>query len=252
MRQFVITSSVGKRLIAKGIVRHPKIQEVLQRGTLVIIAGSTNGYVAEELLRDIGWGKDFRRLGFRRGTVVPPGFAALPKAKLEGDVVVRDGVFRDEDEGKTIFDIVDELTAGDVVLKGANAVDVLGRQAAVYIGHPKAGTIGAAIQAVTGRRVQLIVPVGLEKRVCEDVNDIAAAINAPDCQGPRMMPMPGEVFTELDAITTLTGAQSRLLAGGGIYGAEGAVWIGVSGDAEQIDAAGQLIESLAGEPPCEI
>jgi len=251
LKQFIVTSSMGKRLIAKGMVAHPKVRAVLKAGRLVVIAGSTNGYVAEEILKSIGQAESFSRNGFRRGTVVPPG-SSPPKAELAGDVIITDGVWREADRQRTIFDVADELKAGDVILKGANALDLLGRQAAVYIGDPQAGTIGAAIKAVVGRRVQLIVPVGLEKRICDDVNQIAAQLNCPEAQGPRLLPMPGEAFTELDAVETLTGASARLLAAGGIHGAEGCVWIGIKGDSEQLEAADRLMNSLAGEPPCEV
>jgi len=250
MKQFVITPSMGKRLIGKAVAVHPAVRKALAKGTLVIIAGTTNGYVAEELLTALGQADGFTRQGFRRGAVMPPGFDVASVAhEFPGDVVVTDGVWQ---KGKEIFDVADDLVEGDVILKGANAVDVRRGHAAVYIGHPKAGTIGAALQAVVGRRVQLIVPVGLEKRVLGNVTDLANELNAADSQGPRMLPMPGQAFTELDAIALLTGAGARLLAGGGIYGAEGCVWVGVRGDAEQIDAATQLVQSVAGEPLCQV
>jgi hypothetical protein len=50
----------------------------------------------------------------------------------------------------------------------------------------------------------------------------------------------------------LTGAEATLLACGGIYGAEGAAWVGVSGTEEQVQAASALIKSVAQEPPCEV
>ena len=165
---------------------------------------------------------------------------------LPGDVVIRDGQW---EKGKTIFDVAEELQAGDVVLKGANAFDARG-QAAVQIGHPQGGTIIAALTAVVGRRVRLIVPVGLEKRVLEDVTVLAGRCNAPEAHGPRLLPVPGRIFTELDAIKLLTGAAACLIAGGGICGAEGAAWLGISGAAEQIEAAAELIRSIADEPPC--
>jgi hypothetical protein len=65
-----------------------------------------------------------------------------------------------------------------------------------------------------------------------------------------MMPAPGEVVTELDAIAALTGAAAVTVAGGGIHGAEGAVWLAVQGDRDQLAAAEQLIAS-AREPLCE-
>ena len=154
-------------------------------------------------------------------------------------------------KGKTIYDVVDDLKTGDIVLKGANAFDPY-VQAAVQIGHPQGGTIHAALAAVYGRRVQLIIPVGVEKRVFEDVGSLAKDVNAPDASGLRLYPIPGDIFTELDAIELLTGTEASLIAAGGIYGAEGSAWVGVRGSAEQEEAAAALVRSVRGEPPCEV
>ncbi len=249
MRQFLVTPAMGKRLIAKALTGTQAIRDVLAKGTLVIVAGSTNGYVAEEILASTGQAEAFSRKGFRRGTVFPPNFDAKSvAADFPGDVVLTDGAWR---KGKTIFDVADDLSCGDVILKGANALSIGAREAAVYIGHPQAGTALATISAVAGRRVRLIVPVGLEKRICGSVTETAAAINAPESSGPRMLPLPGEVFTELDAIEQLSGCKACLVAAGGIYGAEGAVFVGVSGSDEQLAKAEVVIQNLAGEPPCQ-
>jgi hypothetical protein len=247
MKQIILTPAMGKRLIGKGMAAHAEIQRVLERGTLVIIAGTTNGYVAEEILAVLGQEDSFSRHGFRRGMQVPPGFQA-EELPFPGDVVIRDGAWQ---KGATIVDVVETLGEGDVVLKGANAFDPRG-QAAVHIGSSTGGTILAALHAIIGRRVQLIVPVGLEKRVVEDVNAIVGRVNAPGTEGPRLFPLPGRIFTELDAIRLLTGARPELVAAGGVYGAEGAVWLGLSGTAEQLQSAGALIHSVADEPPCRV
>jgi hypothetical protein len=238
---------MGKRIIGKGMAHHLDVQRVLEKGTLAIIAGTTNGYVAEEVLKSIGQAEGFSRLGFRRGVTVAPG-AKAAKADFPGDVVITDGQWQ---KGKLITDVAGDLRQGDVILKGANAFDADGYPA-VQIGHPQGGTIMAAMGAVIGRRARLIVPVGLEKRVLEPVNDLAERCNAPGATGPRLFPVPGEIFTELDAIELLTGAEACLIAGGGIYGAEGAYWLGVSGSEEQVQAAAELIKSVADEPPCEV
>jgi hypothetical protein len=242
MKQFLVTSSMGKRLIGKAMAVHPDIKSVLEEGTLVIIAGTTNGYVAEEILKQA---EGFSREGFRRGMTAARG-DEVSKAEFPGDVVVRDGQWQ---KGKTIFDVVDGLKAGDVVLKGANALDPRG-QAAVLVANPKGGTIIPAITAMIGRRVRLIVPIGLEKRVPEDVDVLAQRCNAPDAEGLRLLPIPGKTFTELDAIKLMTGAEARLFAAGGVYGAEGAVWLDLAGSPEQIQAATELLKSIADEPPC--
>lgn len=247
MKQYIITPAMGKRIIGMALTKHPDIQRVLESGNLVIIGGSTNGYVAEEVLKSIGQSEGFSKVGFRRGLVAPMGFD-VPQIDFPGDILIRDGEWV---KGRMIFDVVDELDVGDMVVKGANAFDSRG-QAAVHIGGSTGGTILAALTAIIGRRVGLLVPVGLEKRVFEDVNVIAARCNAPGASGPRLMPMPGKTFTEIDAIELLTGAEAFLISAGGVYGAEGSVRLGISGDEGEMAAAGGLIESVANEPPCEV
>jgi hypothetical protein len=116
------------------------------------------------------------------------------------------------------------------------------------IGHPKAGTIGLALPVVAGRRIKLIIPVGLEKRVNGDLNSIAEKLNAPGAGGYRLLPVPGEVFTELEALMALTGAEVELIAAGGVCGAEGSCWIAVNGSEEQEAFAEQIIASVVDEP----
>lgn len=251
MKQFVLTPAAGKRLIGKGIAQHAAVVKALKKGTLVIIAGTTNGYVAEEILKQLGQLKSFQRDHFYRGIILPPKRPksstgrSYDESKFFGDVVIENGVFKKD---KTIFGVVDDLREGDVILKGANAVDLVQRRAAILIGAPKAGTIGAAMPAVVGRRVKLILPVGLEKRVLENLDDLAAKMNAPGGQGPRLLPVPGEIFTELDAIEMLTGATASLVAAGGVSGAEGSIWLAVSGKPAQEKAAEALIQSVVNEP----
>jgi hypothetical protein len=251
MKQFVITPAAGKRLIGKAIAKHGAVTEALKKGTVVIVAGTTNGYVAEEILSALGQAKEFKRNRFYRGIILPPNHPTTSTGRLSdhskfpGDVVIRDGVFQ---KGKTIFDVVDDLREGDVILKGANAVDLIQRRAAILIGDPKAGTIGVSQQAAVGRRVRLILPVGLEKRVYGILDELAAKMNAPGTQGPRLFPVPGEIFTELDAIALLTGAEAELVAAGGVCGAEGSVWLIVSGKPAQEKAAVVLIKSVINEP----
>lgn len=80
------------------------------------------------------------------------------------------------------------MTEGDIILKGANVLDISRRRAGVLIGDPHGGTIGAAMQAVVGRRVRLIHPVGLEKQVTDDLNDLAQLLNAPGAHAHGFFP----------------------------------------------------------------
>jgi hypothetical protein len=251
MKQFTITTSAGKRLIAKALALNPTTKCVLKKGTLVIIAGTTNGYIAEEVLKTQGE-KGFSRKHFFRGIILPPGGATTKEGRLTdeskfpGDVVITDGVWQ---KGKSIEDVVDSLKEGDVILKGANALDLERRQGAVLIGHPKAGTIALSLQAVAGRRVKLIVPVGLEKRIQGDLFGLAEKLNSPGADGYRLLPVPGQVFTEIDAIKQLTGADAEMVAAGGVCGAEGSILLAVTGTKAQEKAAEQVLASVASELP---
>lgn len=249
MAQFLITVAAAKRLIGRALTAHPTIRAALSSATLVIIAGTTNGYVAEEILRDLGRADEFSKRRFFRGILLPQGRTTetgrLPdESGFPGDVVIERGVWQ---KGKTIFDVADRLREGDVILKGANALDLTRKQAAVLIGHPQGGTTIAVLQAVVGRRVRLIQPVGLEKRVPGDLMELASRANVPGESGYRLLPLPGEVFTEIDAIRLLTGAEAQVIAAGGADGAEGAVLLDLQGSEEQLAKAKELMREVSGE-----
>ena len=101
------------------------------------------------------------------------------------------------------------------------------------------------------RSVRLLVPVGLEKSLPGDFDDIAdyvGALRQDDTSGPAFWPIPGEILTEIEAVEALTGANATGIGAGGIGGAEGAVRLLIDGSPEQLDAAGKLIDDLQGEP----
>lgn len=252
MIQLLITPAAGKRLIAKAVAALPEINEALKSGTVAIIAGTTNGYVAEEILKVLGQSEGFGRERFVRGIVGPPRMKRTDTGRFPdeshfpGDVVIVKGIWQ---KGKTIFEVVDDLKEGDIILKGANCIGPEREKAGIFIGHPKGGTIGVALQAVIGRRVRLIIPVGLEKRIPGSVDEVAARLNAVGASGPRMLPVLGRTITELEAVSILSGASAFLTAGGGVCGAEGSVWLGVEGRPEEIEAIRRIHDSIAGEPP---
>ncbi|MCW4019387.1 MAG: hypothetical protein NWF00_12035 [Candidatus Bathyarchaeota archaeon] len=251
MKQFIVTPVAGKRLIAKAIASNPAILNVLKRGTLVIVAGTTNGYVAEEVLTSIG-AEGFSKNRFFRGIILPPSKNVTTEGRLTdenkfpGDVIITNGVWQ---KGKTINDVCCSLKEGDVILKGTNALDIQHKRAAVLVGHPEAGTAALVLQAVAGRRIRLIIPVGLEKRVDSDLYDLAESLNAPEATGYRLLPVLGQVFTEIDAINQLTGAEAKLVAAGGVGGAEGSYLLAITGTKTQEAAAEELWRGVAFESP---
>lgn len=93
----------------------------------------------------------------------------------------------------------------------------------------------------------LIIPVGLEKRIPGDLIDLAARANAAGNNGHSLLPLPGIVFSEIEAIRLLSGAEAEILAAGGVSGAEGALWLAVEGSAEELEACQRQLEAITGE-----
>jgi hypothetical protein len=250
MRQFVVTSHMGKRLIGRALAVNSVVVNAAKNNTVVIIAGTTNGYISEELLKNLNI-DGFSRKHFFRGLTLPPAMQLSTEGRLvdesqfPGDVIITKGEWQ---KGKTIHDVIDTLKEGDIIIKGANAINLEHKQAAILIGHPKAGTIGVTLPAVVGRRIKLIIAAGLEKRINSNLNSLAEKINNPDASGYRLLPIPGQVFTELDAITQLTGASAELIAAGGICGAEGAVYLAIYGSKEQEENVVKLFSQINTEP----
>ena len=240
-KQYLLTVEEGKNLIAHAVAVSEAVQTAAREHTLVIVAGTTNGYLAETMLAQLGELGDFTRVGFQRGANIAPGGKAATGPYANADVVIREGKWL---RGKTIFDVTDELGAGDVIVKGANAVQADRKAAGIQIGNPKFGTISPILTAVMGRRVRLVIPVGLEKRVLGDIVSLASLVNAPETSGLRLQPVVGDIVTELEAFEILAGVRATLVAAGGVSGAEGACTFALTGDEEQLERAAALIKAL--------
>lgn len=247
-QQYWLSVAAGKRLIAKAVLELPEFREALAERTVVITAGTTNGYIAEAVLELLGQKDKFDIKRFFRGITLPPDYETYMEAEGEeflGDVVIKAGRW---EQGLTLRDIVDSLNPGDLIIKGANAVNLQDQEAAVMVGDTKAGTMGVAMQAVIGRRVELIIPVGLEKRVFSSIGTIAAKVNAGNASGPRLFPVRGRIITELEAVKILTGADADLIAAGGVSGAEGSYRLAVTGTEEQLRIVDEMMTGIVNEP----
>jgi hypothetical protein len=74
-------------------------------------------------------------------------------------------------------------------------------------------------------------------------------LNVPGVHGPRLFPAPGEIITEIEALSLLTGVTTEVVAAGGVCGAEGSVWLAIAGNPEQEESAQRILKEVAGEPP---
>lgn len=242
MHQLVsLTVAESKRLIAKGIVRWEVVRHALEHGIVAVGSGTTNGYIIEELT-----GQPFDKKSLVTGRTLPANYNG-PKISYSGsDLVLRKG----ERLAVAAKEIIEEMGPGDVFMKGANALNYERRQAGVLIGHPAGGNVGMAIGPCVGRRIRFVHPVGLEKSVSTDLVEAAAMINRdPAGKGCTLWVVPGDIFTEIEALDVLTGVRAVHVGAGGIGGAEGAVWLALFGTAKQVGAAEELLAGLRNEPP---
>ncbi len=245
--QVILTVSEGKRLIAKAVSEMPVVKQALQDGMVVIARGTTNTYVAEELTGQkiahgayvIGW------TGPAKG-----GQAPEPGERIE-DIVLVNGQVQ---TGMSMDDALNALKAGDVVIKGANALDREHKTAGVLIGggpNSSAGTTGKVYPVVVSRKAHLVIPIGLEQQVQGDVIDIANKMREPVeslNNIPSMFLVTGHILTEIEALELLTGASVFQAAAGGIAGAEGSSRLICRGTREQVEKALAIAESIQGEP----
>lgn len=241
----VLTVAQSKRLIAKAVARMPEVRQALAGGVVAIGRGSTNAYVVEEIL-----GEAIPKGEYVSGRTLPPG---VPGERLGRgaypEVVLRRGQRVD---GLTAVEAAKEMGPGDVFMKGGNALDYERKLVGVLIGHPTGGTIGGAYGTIVSRKINLVIPIGLEKLVCGDLVALSLASRRPEdhpaVPAVPLFVMAGTIVTEIEALRLLCSVEARLLSAGGVAGAEGAVWLLVEGEKAALDKALELHHALEGEP----
>ncbi|MDD3848988.1 MAG: hypothetical protein PHW80_06785, partial [Smithellaceae bacterium] len=207
-------------------------------------------------------GKKADHAAFVTGRIEPEkGTKNLPEAKAVNHVILEKGKIVDIPLGEA----AKKLKPGDVVIKGANALDYRNKMAAVNILHPEGGTTGITMPMIVARKVHLVIPVGLEKVVAGDVAELTLKTREPvqllpPASGkstnrfpghliPSQWLITGEIVTELEAIKILTGVTAFQCSAGGVSGAEGGVWLVFRGTRDQVKKAMELANSVQGEPP---
>ncbi len=246
--QFFLTPAAGKALIAKAVVKRPDVQEALKNAAVFVIGGTTNAFVANEFLKELGQEPCVTFPRFHRGVALPPGAKLLQEEQL-GDLLIEKGIPRFT-APQDLPEVCKTLKAGDVIMKGANALHLPTRTAAVLLGNTEnGGTVVEASKAVLSRRAKLILPVGIEKRVDSDLSELQDLVNDPEASGLRLFKAPGEAFTELDAIRLLTGSEAKIIASGAVNGGEGGVYLQITGgDPEKLRA---LLREVSQTPKVE-
>ncbi len=241
----VLTVAEGKRLIAKGIAQMPAVQRAMRDGIVVVCKGTTNTYVAEELL-----GRNIEPGAMVLGHVLPQkGDKKLPPADPIKEVVFIKGQYHPE---LALDDVLPQIKPDDVIMKGGNALDYEHRTVGVWTGSKTGGTVGKIEPFMDRGTARVIIPIGLEKQITGRVSEVAEKVNSAIellTNQPRMRILPGQIVTEIEALRILANVEAWQASAGGIGGAEGAVWLIWRGPKADVEKALDIIRGIQGEPP---
>lgn len=241
----VLTPARSKKLIARAVAVIPEVKSALKKGLLIISRGTTNAFIAEEIVGIKLENKSSFAAGYIAGGELK---ATKPKQRLS-PYVLRDG--------KPIElipeEALKEFGPNDVFIKGGNAIDPEGTLG-ILVASDIGGTIGSMFPYIAPRSSHCISPVGLEKLV----PSVYAAANKSGIYRFKysmglptaLVPVPfAKVITEIQALEILCNVSSTHIASGGIGGSEGSVVLSLQGSEENIDKAWDLIQSIKDEAP---
>jgi hypothetical protein len=243
----VLTPAESRRLLAKAIVSLPEVRWAYEHGKLAVPAGSSGAFVVEELT----------------GEKIPPYrfCVGMSAAGMLTQTLIEDriyGRFYDKGEQPDIpyQDFLKSLGKGDVIIKGANAIDSAGN-VGVLLSSDIGGLIGAMFGIASSRGIKVIAPVGLEKQVAS-VPEAAAGWGQLTLEYSMGLFVGMSclsnvhVLTEIQALGVMAGVRVRHLGSGGIGGSEGAVTLLIEGYAENFEKALEIVRVVKGEPKLEV
>ncbi len=237
--QITLTVEESKYLIAHAVAEHDLVKRVLANGTILLKGGSTVSFISEILT-----GKPLRLCGIitERGTVtdVSPVTSGAHVALLKN----KEFINIDED----FLDHVYALTDSDLIICGANAIDSFGN-AALMVGSPGGGETPLALNTWYAEGVPVIIPVGLEKMIPGNINDIVKKTGRRNKlyafgMSVGLVPIIGDILTEIEALEILFRVQAIPIGAGGLGNAQGSVTFDVSGSEDNLSELKEYVLAL--------
>ncbi len=239
----VLKPAEAKQLIAKAVAQLPEVAYARQHGKIVIALGTTNAFVAEEILQQPLAKKD----NYVGGMITGSKLAVLPASQMAQPVVLVKG----QRSELSIPEVIAQFGSDDVYIKGANAVDPEGNVGILLASETGGTTVGKALPIIFSRGSKLIVPVGLEKLV-PSVREAASKCGtrvfkyADGMKVGYMAIVSAKVITEVQAFQVLANVLATPIASGGIWGSEGSMTLSLEGDEESITQAWELVRTIKG------
>ena len=255
--QVTLTPAESKRLIAKAVKKTPIIQRALREGTIIVDKSTTDAYILDELIEEK---VDVSR--YVSGIVTMEGTCLTNRREALKTRILVKGKPKEivQPAGKrtsTVFkELLEDMGEKDVFIKSANALDPEWH-AGILAGASGCGIIGRVLPTIRRRKVNLLIPVGLEKLIPTSIFEAskeAGIFKMDSSMGMpcNLVPVEGTVITEMEAIDILTGAVAIPIAAGGVSGAEGAVTLVIRGAGDQVQAAKEVLLDVKGEQRIDV
>ena len=154
---FTLIPSESRRLIAKGVAAMKEVKEAGEKGYTIICGGTTNGYVAQEILGVT----DIPPEKYTAGTICSRVLCTTDPGKRSPFPII---LHQGKRVAKTIPEALKDFHKKTVIIKGANAIDPSGKVGVISSGFD-GGTMGATLGTAVSQGLKYVVPVGLEKLI---------------------------------------------------------------------------------------
>jgi len=241
-----LNPSESRRLLAKGVVALPEVQNAWKNGIIIIARGVTSAYISEELLGVSVEPKAGQTIGMVVNGMTNANLGPPP---CTSHVIRKGKVVENADSNVEIL----SFGPDDVFIKGASAIDREGN-AGIMASSVKGGTWGMFTPIVTSRNSHLIIAAGLEKMVpsvmeaCNHsgIYHFKYSMGLPAKLCPAIT---GKLVTEIQALAVLAGVRAFHICSGGVGGSEGAVVLALEGDEAHVKKAFEIVKSVKGEAP---
>jgi hypothetical protein len=248
--QVTTTVNEGKALIAEAIYHLKSVQYALDHGKVLLKGGTTVSSLAEKMV-DISL-----RISGRvsaRGTK-----SSQIKPDHPHSILIEDGKYRNADDH--FAEMVLSMDTDDVIVVGANAIDVYGN-AAMMAGAPGGGNPGLAFSAMACEGVKVIIACGMEKLIpfsamaCEgvkviiacgmeklipgNINDIVKKTGRKSSDiafgmSVGLIPLYGEIITEREAIRVFGDVEVTIIGKGGLDDGHSALTLILDGERQEL------------------
>ena len=242
----ILNTTTAKRLIAQGVAIHPLVKAAMARGTVVVTLGTTNGYVASELM-----GTPVDQGAFAAG-VIDDQWNVNARLGEATDLVLQNGQSVPFDEEA----VLGALTAGDIIVKGGNALDPFGT-VGVLMAAATGGTVGRYVPTAQARGVDIVIPISVAKSIHTPIADLTLEMGSRKIELAMglpcgMHPLAGYVITEIEALALLFDVRATHVCSSGIGVGQGSVSLLIEGEEANVRAAFARIEALSQLPEISV